>query len=65
MLKWFKNKNKKTEERPKELLIKKRIEALYNKLYIICDTQSDKNCKKVIFQCDNYAHIWYRYKLDT
>lgn len=52
-------------EQPKELIIKKRISALYDKMYLIWDTFTDKNCKFKTYTNTFGIKSWYQYKLNT
>ena len=52
-------------QQPKELIIKKRISALYDKMYLIYDTCTDENCTQRIYSSYSSYNIWYRYKLNT
>lgn len=52
-------------EQPKELIIKKRIASLYDKMYLIYDACNDKNCKHILYSNSFRAELWFQYKLDT
>ena len=54
------------KEQSKELIIKKRISALYDKMYLIYDTKTDENCtSKIYISIFRVENQWYQYKLNT
>lgn len=61
----YKKEEQKEIQQTKELIIKKRISALYDKMYLIYDTCTDENCTQRIHTKYSSCDIWYQYKLNT
>ena len=52
-------------QQSKELIIKKRISALYDKMDLIYDTCTDDNCKRQTYTNTFSINNWYQYRLNT